>query len=209
MPTNPATVYADVPGRLVDLFVRDGQMVEEGQPLAVLSNLDKLKEREEYQKEQKIFSAKYDTYFRSTNLADRGIAIQFLQQAVDKEPLITKVSEQIDRLNLYALRDGQVIGVPHRETLHQWFEAGKPFCQVADPTKLEAHLILDQSDVDLIEQGRPSLAQGLRHSRTRRFTLRFRRSPSATGTRFRPSSPTWPAARSPPSPTRRPARPCR
>ncbi len=152
MPAQPATVYAEVPGRLVEIFVRDGELVREGQPLAVLSNLDKLKEREEYQKEQKIFSAKYDTYFRSTNLADRGIANQFLQQALDKEPLITKVSEQIDRLNLYAPRDGQVIGVPHRETLHQWFEAGKPFCQVGDPTKLEAHLILDQSDVDLIER---------------------------------------------------------
>jgi putative peptide zinc metalloprotease protein len=153
MPANPATVYADTPGRMVQLLVRDGEMVKEGQLLAVLSNLDKLKEREQHQMEQAVFFAKYNTFFRSASLTDRGMANRSLQQAQDKEPIITKVGDQIDRLNLVAPRDGQAIGVPHPETLGQWFEPGKPLCQIADPKKLEAHLIMDQGDVDLFKVG--------------------------------------------------------
>jgi putative peptide zinc metalloprotease protein len=153
MPAQPATIYADTPGRMVQLLVRDGEMVKEGQLLAVLSNLDKLKEREQHQMEQAVYFAKYNTYFRSVSLADRGMANQSLQQAQDKEPIITRVSDQIERLNLVAPCDGQAIGVPHSETLGQWLEPGKPFCQIADPTKLEAHLIMDQADVDLFKVG--------------------------------------------------------
>src|SRR5258707_5615680 len=44
---------------------------------------------------------------------------------------------------------------PPRSTLFPYTtlfrsKPGKPFCTVADPHKLEARLILDQSDVDLI-----------------------------------------------------------
>ena len=33
------------------------------------------------------------------------------------------------------------IGVPHHETVGQWIKPGKPFCEIADPHYLEAHLI--------------------------------------------------------------------
>ena len=63
---------------------------------------------------------------------------------------IAKISEQIDKLTLIAPRDGQVMGVPHRQTIGQYLKPGKPFVEVGDPRKLEAHLILDQSDVNLV-----------------------------------------------------------
>ncbi len=46
------------------------------------------------------------------------------------------------------------MGVPHPETVGQWVKPGKPFCEVGDPHKLEAHLILDQGDIDLIRVDR-------------------------------------------------------
>ena len=49
-----------------------------------------------------------------------------------------------------APRDGQVIGVPHSSTVGQYLKPGKPLFEIGDPKKLEAHLILDQTDVDLI-----------------------------------------------------------
>ena len=39
-------------------------------------------------------------------------------------------------------------GAPPRNARGQWLKPGKPFCTVGDPHKLEAHLILDQSDID-------------------------------------------------------------
>jgi len=47
-----------------------------------------------------------------------------------------------------------VMGVPHPETVGQVLKPGKPFCEVGDPHHIEAHLIVDQSDVDLIRLGR-------------------------------------------------------
>ena len=65
--------------------------------------------------------------------------------AAELEPAIEKVAEQIGKLTLVAPRDGQVMGVPHPETVGQWLKPGKPFCEVGDPHQLEAHMILDQS----------------------------------------------------------------
>src|SRR5437899_8331807 len=70
------------------------------------------------------------------------------------EPALNKLIEQIGKLTLFAPRDGRVLGVPHPETLGQWVKPGKPFCEVGDPRKLEAHLILDQSDIDLVRADR-------------------------------------------------------
>jgi putative peptide zinc metalloprotease protein len=59
-------------------------------------------------------------------------------------------------LTLIANRDGRVVGLPHKETVGQWVKpggkpGGNPFCEVGDPHRLEAHLIIDQSDVHLIK----------------------------------------------------------
>src|SRR5205807_3055668 len=58
------------------------------------------------------------------------------------------------KLTLVAPRAGRTMGVPHPETTGQWLKPGKPFCEVGDPTRLEAHIILDQSDIDLVQVGR-------------------------------------------------------
>lgn len=152
-PADQAIVYSEVPGRLVELKVRDGDAVYEGDLLATLSNPEKFREREQLQREQNINLVKYEFHNSSIRGTDRGMAQQYLEQAQAIEPLLTKVSEQIDRLNLFAPRDGIAMGVPHPETLGQWLEPGKPFCEVGDPVVMEARLILDQSDIDLIRRG--------------------------------------------------------
>ena len=42
------------------------------------------------------------------------------------------------------------MGYPHPVRTGEWIKPGNPFCEIGDPTRLEAHLILDQSDIDLI-----------------------------------------------------------
>jgi putative peptide zinc metalloprotease protein len=51
---------------------------------------------------------------------------------------------------LISHRDGQVVGAPHKETVGTWIKPGKPFCEIGDPHRLEAHLIVDQADINLI-----------------------------------------------------------
>lgn len=155
-PAKPKIVYAEVPGRLEDVKVRDGEYVQAGQLLATLSNPEKFRERTDLLEQQEINLVKAETYRRSPIISDRMHEQTHRDQAIQLEPAINRVEEQIGRLNLYAPTAGQAIGVPHRETAGrgngQWLKPGNPFCQVANPSKLEAHLILDQSDVDLIHE---------------------------------------------------------
>ena len=69
------------------------------------------------------------------------------------EPTIEKINQQLGKLTLISNRGGRVVGLPHKETVGQWLKPGKPFCEVGDPQKLEAHLIVDQSDIHLIKPG--------------------------------------------------------
>jgi len=150
----PELVYAEVPGRLVELFVRDGQVVKEGTLLATLSNPEKMRERETLQEQHEVNFRKALFFGASPDLESRGLMRQHEQMAVDLEPAIDKVSQQIGKLNLVAHRDGVAMGVPHPETIGQYVKPGKPFCEIADPHKLEAHMILDQGDIDLVRLNR-------------------------------------------------------
>ncbi|HWE39141.1 MAG TPA: HlyD family efflux transporter periplasmic adaptor subunit [Isosphaeraceae bacterium] len=158
VPARPGVVYAEVPGRLVELKVKDGDWVKQGDLIATLSNPEKQREQIQLQDQHSINMIKYETYHRmsSIDLHNEGTAREHLQFAQELEPAIEEVSQQIARLNLVAPRDGQVMGLPERDSAGktgQWIKPGKPFCEVADPHRLEAHLYLDQSDVGLIREG--------------------------------------------------------
>jgi multidrug resistance efflux pump len=148
----PAEIYAEVPGRLEALYVKDGDPVKEGMVLATLSNPEKQLEYRQLLEQQEANHVKALWYGTNDALASRAQMKTFYQMEADLEEAIRKVSEQKDKLVLVSPRDGQAMGVPKKETLGQYLKPGKPFFEVGDPTKLEAHLILDQSDVDLIRR---------------------------------------------------------
>ena len=146
----PTEVYALVPGRLVSLKVKDGEVVKAGAVLATLSNPEKLLEYEQLLEQHDSNHVKAVWYGSRPDTSNRGQAEKFRQNEQQLEEPLSKLSEQIGMLTLSAPRDGQVLGVPHRSTIGSYLKPGKPFCEMGDPHKLEAHLILDQSDVNLI-----------------------------------------------------------
>ncbi len=151
----PAMVYPEVEGQLVRIHVRDGDPVAEGQLLAEMINPPKQRERLQLTEQQSVNFAKYEMYNRSLVVTDHDLANQFRADAEAMEPAIEKVNEQIAKLKLYAPKAGIALGVPHPETTGTWLKpGGKPFCEIGDTRKLEAHLILDQSDVDLVRLDR-------------------------------------------------------
>jgi putative peptide zinc metalloprotease protein len=150
----PEEIYAEVPGRLVELKVRDGEWVKKDTVIATLSNPEKARELIQLQEQQAVNFSKALWFGASSDLDSRGQKVQHERLARDLEPAINKVIEQIEMLTLMSHRDGQVMGVPHPETTGQWVKPGKPFCEVGDPHQLEAHLILDQADIDLVRVGR-------------------------------------------------------
>lgn len=156
-PKDPVELYAEVPGRLVDLKVEDGDWVKEGDLIATLSNPEKLRDRIQLEEQQRINMIKYETLDQSSasDIHNRGSARQHFTFAQELEPAIDLVIKQIGKLNITAPRDGQVMGLPERERIGEWVKPGKQsFCTVADPHKLEAHLLIDQADRDLVAPDR-------------------------------------------------------
>jgi putative peptide zinc metalloprotease protein len=150
----PAQVYAEVPGRLIELKVRDGEPVKKDQLLAVLSNPEKQRELIALQEQHDSHYMKAG-YFGAISDPDyRARKNEHEQMARDLEPAIEKVADQVLKLRLAAPRDGYAIGVPHKDTLGQYLKPGKPFCEVGDPHVVEAHMILDQTDIDLVRLNR-------------------------------------------------------
>jgi putative peptide zinc metalloprotease protein len=161
----PEVIYAEVEGRLVELNVKNGQWITKDTVLAKLSNPQKQKELLEKQLEQEVNFTKYLWFDRSPEHENRAQAMRHKEMADKAEPIIKNITDQIGKLTLVAGRDGQVIGAPHRSRVGEWLKPGKPatqsndpesasdkpfFCEIGDPHQLEAHLILDQTDINLL-----------------------------------------------------------
>jgi putative peptide zinc metalloprotease protein len=116
--------------------------------LATLSNPEKQVEYEQLEEQHNASYVK--ALWFSTSPETRAQELQAREMERQLEEALSKLSEQIDKLTIVAPCDGQVIGVPHQSTVGQYLKTGKPFFEMGDPHKLEAHLILDQTDVDLI-----------------------------------------------------------
>ena len=160
----PEEIYAEVPGRLVSLDVKDGDFVKKGDLLARLSNPEKMVQFLELQQQAGAYFAIARHFSVRKEPEYRALMVQNDKSARDLDPAINKLGEQIGKLNLEAGRDGVVMGIPHRETRGQWLKPGKPFCEIGDPKKLEAHLIVDQGDIDLVKLDRTAWIKIYGHS---------------------------------------------
>jgi len=152
---HPDVLYAEVEGRLVELNVKNGDWVKKDTVLAKLSNPEKQRDLLQRQSEQEVSFHKALWYGQSPERDNRAQAKQFEEFAEKLEPMIQKILDNLGKLTLISARDGRVVGSPHKETLGQWLKPGRePFCEIGDPHHLEAHMIVDQADIDLIRPGR-------------------------------------------------------
>lgn len=169
------SVYVDVPGTLVELDVQSGSRVEKGQTLARLSNLDleleivELKSQLAQQKArlESLKRTRFGNPEASRHLPAAKEAHDTLQGQLEKK------EADLRRLQLVARTTGTVMPPPWTERredpsgqLPRW--SGTPlddrnlgallpvdvlFCQVGDPHKLEAILVVDQGDIPFVECG--------------------------------------------------------
>jgi len=173
-PTRAGAVYAGTPGQIVRT-VKQGTWVKQGDELAVLRNLDldiRLTELKGREREAEV---------RLRNLALRSRADATLKTQLETQQeliaslqqLQQKTQEEIDRLVVVAKRDGIVLPPPEKQAqsggdgrLPGW--TGSPLsehnrgalltaedliCEIGAPDELEAVLIVDQGDVQLVDVG--------------------------------------------------------
>jgi len=167
------TVFVEAPGRLVDIRVKPGDPVKKGDLLARLENMDLKIQLADLTTKRDHYAAQLDSLDR-----ERHKNPEAASEIPSVEDSLRAVTEQLqakrrdeERLELRAPIDGWVIpptpvaehetddnerlpnwhGTPlEKRNLGAYLKAGVPFCQIGDPTKMQANLVVDQADVDLV-----------------------------------------------------------
>ncbi len=174
-PRDSQPVYVAVEGTLQSIKVEPGQRVAKGEVLATLSNLSV--DREIARLEGTL--ASYQAELRGLeqiqyeDASARGKIATTLELLDTIEQQLGKLYEDRARLTLTAPQDGVVIPPPlvsgdNGDALPQW--SGSPlqkrnlgafltpgerglFCRIGEPGKLQAELVIDQSDLEDVEEG--------------------------------------------------------
>jgi putative peptide zinc metalloprotease protein len=174
-PRGADPVYAKVAGILEEIDVVPGQQVKTGDKLGRLSNIDlQLQIRDLQLQIAKNESRKSVLQFEAFTLKSQtaGLELPEVIKALDSlRKQLKEKREDEQRLQLVAPSDGTVLPPPevpappdtHGE-LPKW--AGSPldkknlgaylagdsrlYCQIGDPRQWEAHLAIDQDDVDFV-----------------------------------------------------------
>ncbi len=171
-PRDAKRVYVSLDGRLSE-SVKEGETVSAGQTLAQLTNLELLFAIEKLtgqrnQQELEIANLNH------RRVSDSGVEVLIPTARKRLQDINERLRNRLhdrDRLMLTAPVAGTVIP-PHHMTrrpppnaLNHWsgtpldddnqgsyLETGTLFCLIGDPDRLEAHLIIDQSDIEFVGQ---------------------------------------------------------
>jgi putative peptide zinc metalloprotease protein len=174
-PHGAMPVYVEVPGSLKRLHVKTGDHVEAGATLADLENTDLEIEIAQLTQQRDQQAAQLKTLQRS-RFSDRQALSQIPQVAAalhSREEQLAKRLAERQTLVLTAPCEGWVLPPPEAPPkasgegrLSGW--SGTPldaknlgcllqtntlFCQIGDPRKLEAVLVVDQADIELVAEG--------------------------------------------------------
>ena len=175
-PYEPEPVYVVVPGTLGKVHVKPGDVVDAGQPLAELKNLDLDTTIADLSGQRDVFAAQLKNLWQlsysdpTVNCADpagQGIA------GVCREPVGAASCSTSSKLTLVSNKPGVVMRPPEQPKrpdsdgqLPTW--SGTPlkpentgctltestlFCQVGDPQVMKATLVVDQADIEFVRAG--------------------------------------------------------
>ncbi len=174
-PRNAASIYVDVPGQLKSIYVRNGDVVEPGQPLVTLENLDLALQVVRLEGRAATLETRLRGLERRAYLDETaGMRIKETRESLSmiREQLDEK-QQELDRLLITAPPDrgGTVMAVAakppseDRRRLPSWsgspldpknrgaaFQQSELICRIGDPQDLEALLVVDQADIELVVQ---------------------------------------------------------
>lgn len=173
-PDEAGNVVVTAPGVLEQQpLVQPGQFVKKGDVILVLSNPDlesELKQREgEYKKADVTLTSYRRAAASDSSYFGQIPAARELRRV--SEVLYQSKQEEHEKLTIRAPRDGQILPPPHKPApkdtqgkLPGWtgspFDAknigatlqrGELICRIGDPQQIEAVLVIDQTDVDLVQ----------------------------------------------------------
>jgi putative peptide zinc metalloprotease protein len=169
-----ASVYVSQAGILDEVFVKPGDVVQAGQPLAQLSDLgleatiaEREGQRDAYVEQLKsLESLSYEQRDLESRISEARAGL------ADADRQLKKSEDDRKKLRLVAPKAGTILPptlVPNQtpegqlpvwsgspldeENLEATLTIGTKLCEIGDPRWLEARLVIDQGDVDLVARG--------------------------------------------------------
>lgn len=174
-PRGAASVYVESAGELREIHARPGEQVYEGQPIATLDNIDvKLAMVRLEGERQELLSRLASLQQRAYDDDAAMMEIDEVQESVAAlDDQLARRQRDLDSLLIKAPSAGVIIPPPtlpksqdDATRLPTWYgapfearnqlaflTAGVPFCQVGDPTEVEAILAIDQGDIEFVHSG--------------------------------------------------------
>jgi len=166
------SVYAPADGILEEVFVRPGQKVAKGTLLAQLRNIDVDIAIADLTGEREVYKAQLAS-LKKVSFEERRAGAQVVpitEALASVEKRLGQLELDRDRLRLVAKHDGYVLPAPlveqqgdgstqlptwsgtpfDRENRGATLRAGTKLCQVGEPNRLEARLVIDQADDELL-----------------------------------------------------------
>jgi len=182
-PHAAASVYVEVPGRLVEIAVKPGDKVEPGDLIAQLENLDLKMKVAQLEGQRESLRAQLrglqDLQPDPSRTQEASYQLAHTQEGLASvEKQLAEQLTDLNRLRVVAPVDGTVIPPPRtperpgRDEVELPAWTGTPLdeknlgatlspegpqnliCQIGDPNQWYAALVIDQDDVDLVQRGR-------------------------------------------------------
>jgi len=147
-PVQHAMIRAEVPGTVVEVLVQEGQLVEPGNPLLRLRNLD-------LESQQALLEADLQLA-RSHNTAAHmhytgvGGREQEFQQDLQKSELL---AQEVKQLQLLSPIRGNVVSPRPEDLLGSHLNAGTTVVEIADLSSLRARLYVPESEMREVRSG--------------------------------------------------------
>jgi len=176
-PRDAEVIYVDPAGILEQISVKPGDQVTSSDELARLTNLDvdlqiaSLEAQRDRQRTMlnNLEQQQHDDPVAAMEIAParkvlEAIEDQLLKRQEDRENLTLRVPEGVSgtifppaSVASRPSHEGQLpsrSGTPlQARNLGAWLDEGEEFCQIGDPTRWEAILVVDQEDVEFVHEG--------------------------------------------------------
>ncbi len=176
-PRGAAAVYVEVAGNVESIHARANQTVSFGTRLMTLENLDEglaiAKLEGQLAEKRVLLASLVDSNREGDDSA--GLEIGSVKESIATlEATLNKRVTQFEQLVVHAPATGQIIPAVYRppeydedrlETWHgtplelhnvgAYLDKGTPICHIGDPRRLEAILVIDQSDIEFVVPAQP------------------------------------------------------
>lgn len=174
-PLDATPVYVDVPGQLEEMSVKRGDQVTKDTPLAKLKNLDAQLLVAELEGQEKQYEAEA-VALRNLAISDPRALLrrqEVMETLKGVQEQLAKQREELARLQLTARTAGTILPPPEvpeppqdSDELPMWrgtpldarnlgctLKEGDMLCQIGDPNKMQAVLVVDQSEIEFVREG--------------------------------------------------------